>query len=249
MELFLIAATLMRNLKDLHVRLRENLERHFNRLNEMLCGGHFQLNSLIIAECLDLEQIIENHQQLRVLGIYVTTQMGPPPLISSLNKRPLMVVALGDPRPRWFGVRYTRGPFYFHLIFLPELLTLDQARNFGALFHHYFEMDTQVAITLDPEEIVNVSLHVREAPSQEVVRAFMESVTSLFPRLRWLQFYLSPGLLKKWRPPPVEGENLERIKVFEWEHDESITDEYDIDEPDPIFTGPKQEFESWVRSC
>ena len=159
-------------------------------------GGHFQLNSLIVAECLDLEQIIEKHDHLKVLGIYVTSQMGPPPLISSLNKRPLMTVGLGDPRPRWFGVRYTRGPFYQHLIFLPELLTLDQARTLGDLFHHYFKIDTRVAITLDPEEIVILSIHVREPPSQEVFRAFMESVTRLFPQLLWINFYLKPGLVR-----------------------------------------------------
>ena len=220
MERFLSAATLMCNLKDLHVRLRENLKHHFKKLNEMLwcvvdspppfeaadsgttrSGGHFQLNCLIIAECLDLRRLIEKHPHLRVLGIYVTTKIGPPPLISSLDKRPLMVVALGDPCPRWFGIRYTRGPFYKHLIFLPELLTLDQARNFGDLFHHYFKTDTQVAITLDPEEIVGLSIHIQEVPSQEVYGAFVESITPLFPKVRSVQFYLTPGLVSTlWTP-------------------------------------------------
>ncbi|KAF6746778.1 hypothetical protein DFP72DRAFT_922243 [Ephemerocybe angulata] len=198
-ERLVSSAPALKNLKDLRIRLRDDLEMYTADVFSMLCAGYFHLNTLFVDDYFDFGAILEAQNRLTVLGVFeVMFHYGgtPSSLVRSVKDRSVIAVYLED----------TEGelPTHEELSLTPELLSLGHARDFDFILGKALESD-DMTISPRAEQVTHVSVYLKHVPSKEIFKAFIDAAGRLFVNLRNLELVLrsSDDTLEEWRDDPV----------------------------------------------
>ncbi|KAF5316933.1 hypothetical protein D9611_003620 [Ephemerocybe angulata] len=198
-ERLVSSAPALKNLKDLRIHLRDDLEKYTAGVSSMLCAGYFQLNTLFMDDHVDFGAIVEAQRGLTVLGVidvetYYKGTQSPKSLLKSIKDHPLIAIVLRHHR-------YAHKP---EVTLAPELLSLHQARNFDVILWKALECNV-MALCPRADQVTDVSVHLEHVPSKEIFKAFIAAVARLFVKLSNLQLLLrySDDTLKEWRDDPV----------------------------------------------
>ncbi|KAF5317312.1 hypothetical protein D9611_003627 [Ephemerocybe angulata] len=176
------AGPALKNLKDLRIRLRQDLrlENYTAGVFSMLCAGYFQLNTLFVGDYYDFGAVLKAQEHLTVLGVFEAMfYYGPRFLLKSVKDHPLIAVYLrrhGDAsKPK--------------VTLAPELLSLKHARDFDAILGKALESD-DMAMIPRAEQVTDVAVYLEHVPSREIFEAFIDATARLFVNLRYLQLEL-----------------------------------------------------------
>ncbi|KAF5317203.1 hypothetical protein D9611_003634 [Ephemerocybe angulata] len=191
------AGPALKNLKDLRIQLRQDLETYTGGVFSMLwhSAGYFQLNTLFVDDYFDFGAIVEAQKRLTVLGVFevILHHAGTPrSLLKSVKDHPLFAV-------------YLRRIAYDPKVSLaPELLNLDQARGFDVILGKALECN-DMSICPSAEQVTDVSVYLAHVPLKEIFKAFIAAAARLFVNLSNLQLVLrySDDTLEEWRDDPV----------------------------------------------
>jgi hypothetical protein len=151
-------------------------------------AGYFQLTTLFVEYCFDLPRIAEKHKGLDILATYGADGPEMPFALSSSSRdQPLIAVGLN---------RIGNRSFYNRLVMVPELLSVDQARDFDVLLQSYFETDAMQSVKAVIDRVVDVCIYLRGAPSQEGFSTFMRCIARAFTGICEVELHVKSGLVR-----------------------------------------------------
>ncbi|TEB23837.1 hypothetical protein FA13DRAFT_1797706 [Coprinellus micaceus] len=189
-EMFLRAAPSMSGLKDLRIRLREELSANISGMNDMLCAGRFQLTTLFVDEELDFPRIVQEQKELNVVMIYSSDDFPAlPMLLSAPISRPLIMLGLAQ-EPTVYPM------FLNHLAIAPEIVSPSHT-SLGDLVKAAFRRDVMRGFRLRLDEIKIISVFLQSPTWQDSIQPYMKCVVDLFTEIDELHIHLhSPGEFK-----------------------------------------------------
>ncbi|KAJ3527777.1 hypothetical protein NMY22_g9656 [Coprinellus aureogranulatus] len=184
-ETILQAIPTVAGLKDLRVRLRQDLRGYASQLTDALCAGSSKLHTLYTSDWLDLLKVVQHQEELAFLGLYTSDlHRTPVQLLSSLVNRNIAVVGVS---------RFTYDPHYNAIVLAPDPLNPSQAESFGPLLRASFEMDRMSLIKLDPKHIESVTILLSNNLDQESFEAFLQSLAKVLDNLEELKLLFQSG--------------------------------------------------------
>ncbi|KAF5316930.1 hypothetical protein D9611_003623 [Ephemerocybe angulata] len=183
-ERLVSSAPALKNLKDLRIRLRKDLEKYTADVFGMLCGRYFHLNTLFVDDYFDFGAILKAQKRLTVLGVFEVmfhSNGKPQSLVKTVKDRSVITVYLEKAEPHL--------PTYKKLSLTPELLRLEHAQDFDVILGKALGSD-DMAICPRADQVTDVSVHLEHVPSKEVFKAFIAAASRLFVNLSNLELVL-----------------------------------------------------------
>ncbi|TEB20289.1 hypothetical protein FA13DRAFT_1743172 [Coprinellus micaceus] len=234
-EWLIKALPFMRNLKDFRIKMRHDLKSYVDDLNDALCAGYFQLITLFVEYYFDLPRIAEKHKGLDILATYGADGPEMPFALSSSSRdQPLIAVGLN---------RIGNRSFYNRLVMVPELLSVDQARDFDVLLQSYFETDAMQSVKTVIDRVVDVCIYLRGAPLQDAFSTFMRCIARAFTGICEVELHVKSGLLRReWCLGDVTDWPLAGYEIWNW----NVEDEEGV-ESNRMFVGSRADLTDWIR--
>jgi len=198
--------TNMHTLTDLRIKSRINgpskMWHWYKRLSEILCQGHFQLQTLYCNDVPNIRQIIERQTDLQIFGIYEHGSYGSRHIAETLKELhnaqsflPIVVIL----------AREGFLPYARHITTFPLFYSVDRWATMHQVLTQSFCKDQGYSLVANADNIDELSIYLIDYSDIPSISALLKSMAVGFPRIHYL------NLCFDRRPEIPSGEIKERF--------------------------------------
>jgi len=177
---------LLKSLINMHslsdFRIRSRVEMHTKGLGNILCQGHFRLQTFYCEDVLNISQIIKSQTELQILGLYSPRCLRN--ILESL--RELQNAQLFLP----IVLTLERSSFVAHDIrIFPMFYSVDRRATIPQVLSQSFCKDQRNCMVAKADCVSGVSIYLNDSSDILSIYALAKYMAVRFPEIGWLNLY------------------------------------------------------------